>query len=99
MIDDSLRVLFDNEPALVGTNATFSCLPGQVLSGSYRSTCMKNGEWEPDPMEVQCIGKHVVGLGIMEYVCLGKPVMFLYSKLWPTSPSSNWFYLPLWQHN
>ena len=56
MIDDSLRVLFDIEPALVGTNATFSCLPGQVLSGPFTSTCLENGEWEPDPQEVACIG-------------------------------------------
>ena len=95
MIDDSLRVLFDNEPALVGTNSTFSYLPGQAFSGSYRSTCIKNGEWEPDLTEVQCIDKHVVHLGIVEYVRLGKSIMFLYGKLWPTSPSSKWFYLPL----
>ena len=58
MIDDSLRVLLDNELAVVGTNASFSCLPGQMFSGPYKSTCLENGEWEPDPREVQCIGKY-----------------------------------------
>lgn len=57
MIDDSVSVLLDNEPAVIETNATFSCLPGQTFSGPYRSTCMENGLWEPDPQEVKCIGE------------------------------------------
>ena len=56
-IDDSLRVFLDSDPALVGTNATFSCLPEQEFSGPRYSTCMENGEWKPDPREVDCIGK------------------------------------------
>ena len=57
MIDNSLRAFLDGDPALVGTNATFSCLPEQEFSGPRRSTCMENGEWEPDPKVVDCIGK------------------------------------------
>ena len=34
---------------------TFSCPPGQTLNGSNSSTRMGNGEWEPDPGEVECI--------------------------------------------
>ena len=56
MIDDSVKVFLENDPALVGTNATFICLPGLAFSGSHKSTCMENGEWEPDPREVECIG-------------------------------------------
>ena len=63
MIDDSLSVSLDNDPALVGTNATFSCFPGQIFSGPYKSTCMENGEWDPDPRELECIGKqHIISL-------------------------------------
>ena len=59
MIDDSLKVLLDSEPAVVGTNASFSCLPGQKFSGPYNtSTCTENGNWEPDPREVGCIGQY-----------------------------------------
>ena len=55
MIDESVRVSL-NDSALVGTNATFNCLPGQVFSGPIMSTCTENGEWEPDPQQVECIG-------------------------------------------
>ena len=57
MIDDSLRAFLENDPALVGTNTTFSCLPGLAFSGPTKSTCMGNGEWEPDPRDAECIGK------------------------------------------
>ena len=45
------------DPALEGTNVTFSCPPGFVVLGPTTSTCMENGEWEPDPRQVKCIGK------------------------------------------
>ena len=57
MIDDSVKVVLDNEHAVIETNATFSCFPGQTFSGPHRSICMENGEWEPDPKEVKCIGE------------------------------------------
>ena len=58
MTDDRVRVVLDNDSALVGTNATFECLSGLAFSGpSYISTCMENGEWEPDPSQIECIGK------------------------------------------
>ena len=57
MIDDSLRVSLDFDPPVMDTNATFSCLPGLVLRGPYISACMENGEWEPDPKEVECLGE------------------------------------------
>ena len=57
MVDNSVRVLLDNDSVLVDTNATFSCPPGLVFSGPMKSTCMENGEWEPDPREVDCIGE------------------------------------------
>ena len=45
-----------NNPALEGQIITFTCPPGQILNGSNTSTCMGNGEWEPDPREVECTG-------------------------------------------
>ena len=39
-----------------GSNVTFSCPPELVLIGPNSSTCMGNGEWEPDPRGVKCLG-------------------------------------------
>ena len=69
MIDDSVSVLLDNEPAVIETNATFSCLAGQTFSGPHRSTCMENGVWEPDPREVKCIGERHTCLLIITSLC------------------------------
>ena len=44
------------DPALEGQTITFTCPAGQTLNGSNSSTCMGNGEWEPDPREVECTG-------------------------------------------
>ena len=38
-----------------GTTMTLSCLSGLVLVGSNTSTCMGNGQWEPDPRKVECM--------------------------------------------
>ena len=45
-------------PALEGNTVAFSCPLGMVLTGPNATTCMGNGEWEPDPREfkVQCRG-------------------------------------------
>ena len=48
--------MVDGDPPLEGTNITFSCLPELILTGPGTSTCMGNGEWEPDPREVECKG-------------------------------------------
>ena len=39
-----------------GVNITFSCPPGHVLTGPKSTTCMENGEWEPDPEDIKCNG-------------------------------------------
>ena len=48
------------DPALKGQNITFTCPPGQTLNGSSSSTCMGNGEWEPDPTEVVCTSTAII---------------------------------------
>ena len=45
------------EPAIEGATLTFDCPPQYVLVGSNTTICMENGEWEPDPGEVECHGK------------------------------------------
>ena len=35
----------------------FHCPSGLTLTGPMSTTCMMNGEWEPDPGEVKCTGK------------------------------------------
>ena len=44
-------------PALEGSSVNFSCPSELVLIGPRSSTCMRNGEWEPDPREVECKGE------------------------------------------
>ena len=48
----------DRDIFLEGTSITFTCPPGLVLTGPNSSTCMGNGEWEPNPNEVKCKGEH-----------------------------------------
>ena len=38
---------------------TYTCPTGLVLTGPNISVCTGNGEWEPDPGEVECIGNHL----------------------------------------
>ena len=45
-----------DNPPIEGQIITFTCAPGFVLTGPSTSACMWNGEWEPDPGEVDCIG-------------------------------------------
>lgn len=60
MIQDSVRVAADEQPAiyLEGSNVTFTCPPGLVLTGPSTSRCLGNGKWEPDlrTTQVTCKG-------------------------------------------
>ena len=47
----------DRNPASEGTTVTFSCPPGLTLTGLSTSTCMENGEWEPDINGSMCKGE------------------------------------------
>jgi hypothetical protein len=56
----SLNVQNYSEPAIVGTTISFSCSrPEDVLIGPNTVTCMDDGQWEPDPHQIQisCKGK------------------------------------------
>ena len=59
IFDDSPTLVVDiSNPATVGTTATFSCHSGlsHTLIGPNTTTCIWNGEWEPDPRETKCKG-------------------------------------------
>ena len=49
----------DINPAREGTVIMFTCSASDlVLTGPNTTTCISNGEWEPDPMEVACRGTY-----------------------------------------
>jgi hypothetical protein len=55
-------------PVMEGINVSFSCNADLVLSGPSSSTCMGNGEWEPDPSMVECRGNDNT-IHIIIYAC------------------------------
>ena len=56
-LDQSSVVSSDyTNQSLEGSTVNFTCPPGFILIGPNMSTCMGNGEWEPDPREVNCMG-------------------------------------------
>ena len=54
---DSVMALGYSDPALEGSSVDLKCPPGLTLIGPNVSTCIGNGEWEPDLGEVECQGK------------------------------------------
>ena len=53
-----MKVTGYKQPAIEGTVITLSCPDGLILTGPTMYTCMGNGEWEPDPREVECKGMY-----------------------------------------
>ena len=54
--NDSVIIESYMDPSLEGAVLSFDCAPQHVLIGPNTTTCMGNGEWEPDPREVECKG-------------------------------------------
>ena len=48
-----------DNPPIEGQFITYKCPPGFILTGPNVSVCTENGEWEPDPGQVDCIGKYL----------------------------------------
>ena len=51
---NSVQVMGYEDPALEGESIVFTCTSGEILNGPNSSMCMGNGEWEPDPGELNC---------------------------------------------
>jgi hypothetical protein len=49
------------DPAVEGSNVTISCSSGYVLNGANTAICMRNGNWEPDPRQVECKSETYTG--------------------------------------
>ena len=62
---NGVQVMGYEDSALAGESIMFTCTSGLEFSGPNSSTCMGNGEWEPDPEEVNCTGKHYINNGIL----------------------------------
>ena len=55
---ENIQVIGYSDPALEGTSITLECSsPSLVHMGPSTTTCTGNGEWEPDPSEVKCVGE------------------------------------------
>ena len=54
-----VKIFMDVEFNLEGTDVTFGCSPGLILTGPNATTCMTNRQWEPDPREVMCKGAYI----------------------------------------
>ena len=52
-----LMVNSDTDVHVEGTSVIFGCPSGLVLVGSNTSTCMENGEWNPNPANLSCKGE------------------------------------------
>ena len=55
--NDIIEPIGYSQPAIVGTSVTFVCPSTHVQTGPNTTTCMRNGEWEPDPRLVECTGE------------------------------------------
>ena len=51
-----------------GSAVTYSCSPGLKVIESNKSTCMDNGQWEPDPLDVTCAGNNYYSLCYYMYL-------------------------------
>ena len=60
-LDDSESILvqaYSNlGPIPEGAKINFTCITGMELVGPNSTTCMGNGEWEPNPRDVTCKSK------------------------------------------
>lgn len=79
-IDDSVKVVGNIDQAVEGTTVNFSCPSRLVLTGPSTTTCMENGQWEPDPRDsVMCKGISIYTYRSMIMICT-----MSCSQLWNT---------------
>ena len=78
--NDNIIVTDYVAPAVEGTIVTVECPPRYVLIGPNGTTCMGNGEWEPDPSEVECRSMyiiHVLGSSPLSLCSQATPVFLM----------------------
>ena len=70
MISNSIdiTILDYGDPPIEGTSITLSGLHGLILIGSNTSTCMGNGNWEPDLKRMRCNGELISIILMIKYV-------------------------------
>ena len=73
-----------------GSTVNFTCPTDLVLNGTNSTTCMGNGEWEPDPQELKCIGLYQLilysaptAIAITRHVVTDTVTVLLYFLLYP----------------
>ena len=55
--DVGVLVMEYSDPALEGASVTFGSSSELILVGANTSTCMENGQWNPDPSNIACAGQ------------------------------------------
>lgn len=56
--NNSIDVVEYTDTTLEGSNITFSCPPGIVLTGPNKTMSMNIEQWEPDLSRVKCEGEY-----------------------------------------
>ena len=57
--DDVVTVLNHTEgPWIEGSIIVYGCASDLKVTETNTSTCMDNGQWEPDPSDIICTGNH-----------------------------------------
>ena len=62
MENTHVRFSGSNGPAINGTSVALECISTElslVHFGPNTTTCNSDGQWEPDPTTVECIGKGI----------------------------------------
>ena len=56
LVNNNVRIIGYEDPALEGEVISFTCSFGMELNGPISSSCIRNGEWDPNPGVVNCTG-------------------------------------------
>ena len=67
---ESIWILGYTNAVLEGDKINFTCTSGMELVGPNSITCMANGEWEPNPKEVECKGESFHTTMCNHLICL-----------------------------
>ena len=57
LVQEEVQLIINEEIFTEGVEIMFTCPPDFLLSGADTSTCMEDGQWLPNPSQVECRGK------------------------------------------